>query len=392
MARVTELASYCNLRKVGTRGVWWWRKSATSAITRKQYFSKGSTKTADLRTAVIRALPQVEDFLARIANPHGPAVGVAGDYASLGELFAAYVAAPTVKANQATRARNLGDMRRLVRLARGDDFEVDRASSEIIAKPLAKDFQSKRLAAATAEHGANLAALEAAKRAINSTLKHAQSLFSREAMDDYGALRLPATVSEFAGALPVPAKRAAEPARLKDDFVQGLMAAMAETKATDAAVWVAFQLFIWGGLRNIECLHARRGWLEQIPAGYRLQLQPSGDFLPKGRNTSRVLPGPIVEELLAAGQLEDDHLVPALNVTDRHDAIYRRLNAWLRSQGVAEDAGKVAYRLRKYFFQKVHEQQGIMLALAAHGGGQMSTLTDHYTGTPRMAAPITLVK
>lgn len=397
MVRINELRAYCNLQVVGTRGVWWVRKSATSPVTRKEYFFKKSMRTADLRTAVIRALPQVEDFLSRVANPHGPTGATSGDYASLWQLFAAYRAAPTVKANEATRERNLADFKRLVRTARGDDFEVDKASTEIIAKPLAKDYQTARLAAAKKEHGDNLAALEATKRAINSTLKHAQSLFSREAMDDYGPLRLPGTVRDFADALPVPAKKAAEPDQLADEFVQGLMSAMTAHKAEDPAVWATFQLFVWGGLRNIESLHARRGWLEKIPAGYRLQLRPSGSFIPKGRNTSRVLPGPIVEELLALVKLEpgmtaeainDVHLVPAMTKTDRHDAIYRRLNAWLADQGVAVEAEKVAYRLRKYFFKKVEEQQGIMLALAAHGGGQMSTLTDHYTGTPKMAEPL----
>ena len=390
MDRLNELGRYCNLQKVGTKGVWWVRKSATSPVTRKEYFFKKSMRTADKRTAVIRALPVVEDFLTRIANPHGPLGATSGNYATLGQLFAAYLAAPTVKANAATRRRNIGDARRLMKLARGDDFEVDAASTEIVAKPLAKDFQSKRLAAAAQEHGKDLAALEASKRAINSTLKHAQSLFSREAMDDYGPLRLPATVREFATALPVPAKKAADPVQLADGFVQGVMAAMTAHKTDDPAVWATFQLMLWAGLRNIESLHARRGWLQKIDAGYRLQLQPAGDFIPKGRNTSRVLPAAIVEELLGVGRLEDDHIVPALSVTDRHDAIYRRLNDWLRNQGVTENAGKLAYRLRKYFFAKLAEQQGLMLALAAHGGGQMSTLTDHYTGTPRMAEPIKL--
>lgn len=391
MTRINELAAYCNLKRVGTRGILWWRKSATSPTTRKQYFAKRSTATADLRTAVIKALPLVEDFLARIANPHGPVYAGAGDYATLAELFKVYREAPTVKANKATRERNIGDMRRVVLLAHGDGFEADQASSEIIAKPLAKLYQSKRLAAAAAEHGKDLAAMEASKRAINSTLKHAQSLFSREAMDDYGQVKLPASVREFADALPVPAKRAAEPEQLRDEFVQAMMSAMALHKAVDLAVWATFQLFVWGGLRNIECRHARRGWLEKIPAGYRLQLRPCGDFLPKGRNTSRVLPGPVVEELLAGiGPGDDEYLIPALSATDRHDAIYRRLNDWLKDQGVMEDAGKIAYRLRKYFFKKVEEQQGLMLALAAHGGGQLSTLTDHYTGAPKMATPIKL--
>ncbi len=61
MARINELGRYCNLKKVGTSGVWWVRKSATSPVTRKEYFLKKSMHTADLRRAVIRALPLVED-------------------------------------------------------------------------------------------------------------------------------------------------------------------------------------------------------------------------------------------------------------------------------------------------------------------------------------------
>lgn len=396
MARINELARYCNLTVVGTRGVWWVRKSATSPVTRKEYFFKKSTRTADLRTAVIKALPMVEDFLARITNPNGPNVAAGGGAVNLAQLFAAYKAAPTVKANAATRKRNIGDFKRVVKIARGDDFDVDQASAEIVAKPLAKDFQTKSLTAAVKEHGDNLAALEATKRALNSTLKHAQSLFSREARDDYGQLLLPSTVEEFAKAMPVPARKAEEPEQLPDALVAGLMTAMNAHKASDSAVWATFQLFVWGGLRNIECLHARCGWLEELPAGYCLQLKPAGNFIPKGRSTSRIMPKLIVEEMLAGVTVDQGqdkkkmHLVPALNMTDRHDAIYRRLNAWLSDQGVKEEAGKVAYRLRKYFFKKVEEQQGLMLALAAHGGGQLSTLTDHYTGRPKMAEPIKL--
>ena len=393
MDRINELAAYCNLQKVGTKGIWWVRKSATSPVTRKEYFFKKSMRTADKRTAVIRALPQVEDFLGRIANPSGPLGATTGDCATLGQLFAAYLVAPTVKANEATRKRNIGDFRRMVAEARGDDFDVDQASTAIIAKPLAKDYQTKRLAAAKKEHGDNLAAIEASKRAMNSTLKHAQSLFSREAMDDYGQTRLPPTVREFADALPVPARKAEEPQPLPDALVSGMMAAMTAHRTEDPAVWATFQLFVWGGLRNIECLHVRCGWFEAVPTGYRLQLRPDGKFIPKGRSTSRVMPKVIVDQLLEAVTGEDRktlHVVPAMNATDRHDAIYRRLNAWLEKQGVIEEAGKLAYRLRKYFFKKVEEQQGLMLALAASGHANLNTLTDHYTGRQKMAEPIKL--
>src|SRR4051812_33850928 len=107
-ARLNELKAYCNLKVVGTKGVWWVRKSATSPVTRKEYFMKKSMKTSDLRTAIIRAYPQVEEFVARITNPRGPMASGSGQAPTLAELFAAYRSAPTVKANAITRKRNIG--------------------------------------------------------------------------------------------------------------------------------------------------------------------------------------------------------------------------------------------------------------------------------------------
>ena len=63
---------------------------------------------------------------------------------------------------------------------------------------------------------------------------------------------------------------------------------------------------------------------------------------------------------------------------------------WLKARGVGEDAGKVAYRLRKFFLNKVSEQQGIMLAQAAAGHSSMQTTQDHYTGRPQMQQPVRL--
>lgn len=395
ITRINELARWCNLQVVGTRGVWWVRKSATSPVTRKEYFFKRSTKTADLRTAVMRALPWVEEFTARIANPHGPSPMSSSTSATIAELEVAYLAAPTVEASEDTRKKNIKDLHRILRLVH-PDLEIATASTRLLSKSLAKDYQSARLKAAKRDAGEDREALESSKRGINAALRHAQSIFCKQAMDDYSKIVLPETVREFATALPIPARDAEEPVQLPDDFVRDLMQRMAAHKQADLTVWSIFQLFVWAGLRNIETIHVRIGWLEEIPAGYRIALKPAGDYIPKGRSASRVIPKPIALELLEAAAEEKGlerrawHLVPALNATDRHDAAYRRLNAWLREQGVTEDANKIAYRLRKYFFAKMAEQQGLMLALAAHGGGDLSTLTNHYTGAPKMNQPIKL--
>lgn len=394
--RLKELAEWCNLKVVGTRGVWWVRKSATSPVTRKEYFFKRSTKTTDLRTAVARALPWVEDFLARVGDPSGPQAAAEGGIVTLGALFKAYLAAPTVEAKAAVRKTNLGALRRMIQLVHGATFAIEEASALIISKQLVKDYQTKRLEAGRVVCGEDLAQLEAVKRGINSALKQAQSIFSKEALDDYGRLHLPPGVLEFARAMPVPARKQGKPVQLPDDAVERMRVAIGEQKEKDVTLWAAFQLMVWSGIRSCEAAHARVGWLEELEVGYRLQLVADGDFIPKGNDTSRVMPKLIVEELLAAVVVapgEDRalaHLVPAKNKTDRHEAIYRRLNDWLRLQGVSQKANKVAGRLRKYFFDKVKQQQGLMLALAASGHSSLSTLTTHYTEQPQMAQPIKL--
>lgn len=406
-------------------GIWYFRKFVKG----KQEFNGRKTpfslETRDLevakakRDAILKAAngAEVDRVLNRTSKPA----------ATLGEIFKAYRAAPTVHANPDTRERNIADLERMVQTVKGDAFDVENASCEILTKQLVKEWQQARQGIiATAFAGeltkeqiaaeapatrrmlerlkSDLAAVEAAKRSLNSLLTHVQSLFSAEARDDYGALYLPPNIEEFATALPVAARKAEEPVQLSDQFVSGLLAAIAGLLETDPGAWVAFQLMTWGGLRNKEVFHARAAWLEPVTAGippaitsYRLSMKPTKDFLPKGNSRAVLVPKDIAEAILAlqpakdpATGEQDDHLVPAAHQTDRQDAAYRRLNIWLKAQGVNEEAGKLAYRLRKYFLAKVAEQQGIMFAQAAGGHSSRRTTEEHYVGKPKMKAPINL--
>lgn len=322
--------------------------------------------------------------------------------ATMEQIFAAYRAAPAVRASLASRRRNIADLERMIRTVHGAEFKVDPASSSIITKRLVKDWQTKRLQEILARAAGDVAIEQAGRRSLNSTLKHVQSIFSKEARDDYDAIYLPPNIDEFSASLPVSARKQEEPEALPDSLVQNLLAAAAMLRDVDAGVWATFTLMTWGGLRNKECLYARENWLEEIAAGYRLQLRPADDFMPKGNSRAVILPRDIGLDLLASvasgpqpmasseGKPVARYLVPAKTVTDRNAAVYRRLNLWLRLQGVTIDAGKFAYRLRKYFLKKVQEQQGLMFAQAAAGHSSAATTMDHYTGRPKMAEPIRL--
>jgi integrase len=317
--------------------------------------------------------------------------------ASMGEIFAAYRKAPTVRAKKKTRKSNIAALTNMVLAVHGDGFDVEGMSSAELTKNLVKEWQAKRVAAAVTACAGDLSKLEAKKRALNSLLTQVQSVFSREARDDYGTFYLPPNIAEFTTALPVAARKQEEPEQLTDEFVSGLLAAADKLKPDDPGAWAAFQLMTWGGLRNTECCHARVSWLERVALGYRLKMKPTGDFLPKGNSRAVILPAEIVDAMLAQlppidtiSPQDDRYLVPAKHLTDRHEGVYRRLNAWLRGKGVTADAGKIAYRLRKYFLNKVAEQQGVMLAQSAAGHASMQTTEGHYIGKPKMAKPIKL--
>ena len=382
----------------GRGGIWYFHKRVNG---KKEFLGRKTPFSLDTRDLAVAKTKR--DALLRAGNGAEIDRVLGRDNraaAKLGVIFAAYRKAPTVRANEDTRERNIADCVRMVKALRGGSCVVEELGCDILTKAMVKEWQSLRLAAAVKDCAGDLAALEAAKRTINSLLTHVQSLFSAEAIDDYGHLYLPPNIAEFAAALPVAARKQEEPTQLTDDAVAGLLGQIAELKKDDQGAWAAFQLMTWGGLRNKECLHARKSWLEAIPrvGAYRLAMKPTEDFLPKGNSRATVIPAAIADEILAllpiapleGAEQPDDHLVTGKTFTDRNEAIYRRLNAWLKSHGVGADGGKIAYRLRKYFLAKVAEQQGVMLAQAAAGHASMRTTEDHYIGRPKMAEPIKL--
>lgn len=325
--------------------------------------------------------------------------------ATLGQICEAYRKAPTVRANERTRKANIKDLERMVRTMKGEDCDVESASSTLLTKQFVKDWQARCLAALVKDARGNQTIEQAGRRSLNSTLTHVRSLFSKEARDDYGRLHLPPNIEDFMSALPVAARKQEEPEQLTDEVVASLLDKMELLREEDAAAWVVFQLMAWGGLRNKECYHAREFWLEKHPSGvaYRLVMKQAADFTPKGNSRAVVIPSNVAEGILSLLEKPDEslllggdeesrnrYLVPGKNPTDRHEACYRRLNVWLKSHGVTEDAGKIAYRLRKYFLAQVAEQQGLALAQAAGGHSSLSTTINHYVGGPKMKAPIQL--
>lgn len=406
-SKLAELARFYGLRPVGARAIYWVRKSATHPLTQRQHYLKWSTQTADLRTALLRAVPRVEDFLSRVQTHLEAPVRSTSGRLPLAELRDAYLSAPTVRASAAVRRRNWADLCRILRAVHGDDLAEERGDVGMINRELAKEFQRRRLAEIDATAKGNRLLIESGKRALNSTLAHAQSIFSRAALEDYHAMRLPASVHEFKAALPVQARRQEPPQQIPDTVLAEIRAAVDSLHDTAPATWAAFQLMLWGGLRNIDAYHARRSWLVREEHGYRLLLVPTSDYTPKASSGDVVLPSDMVDRLLALpqpdqrivtladGRSPDPHLVPAAHPTARHKACYRSVNQLLKAHGITPEAGKIAYRLRKFFLAKVDAQQGRAIAEAAARHAPTSRLAGsvleaHYIGPAKMQKPIAL--
>lgn len=400
-AKLAELARFYGLRPSGPRGIYQARKSATHPLTRQEHYFKYSTGTADLRTALLRAVPRVEDFLARVQTHLEAPVRSSSTRLGLGALEQAYLSAPTVRASASVRARNWADLERILRIVH-PDLDLAHADVGVINRELAKEYQRRRLAQIEAEAGGNKLRIEAGRRACNSTLAHAQSVFSRAALEDYHEMRLPAGVHDFRAALPVAARRQEAPEQIPAATVRAILDDLEARRTSEPGTWAAAMLMLWGGLRNKDALHARRSWLTREEHGYRLRLAPTADYTPKGSSGDVLLPLDIGAALLALPAPEakvvplgapDPHLVPAATPTARHQACYRAVGALLKRHGVAAEAGKVAYRLRKYFLAAVAAQQGRAVAAAAarHApGAHGSVLEAHYIGPPRMVKPIAL--
>lgn len=369
-------------------GIWYFQKRVNG---KKEYNGRKTPFSLETRDLVVAKAKRDAIMKAASGQEIDRVLGKQNrGAATVGEIFTAYRVAPTVEANPTTRENNIKDFTRFIRVVRGVDCNVEAFSSADLTKQLVKSWQTKRLAAIALEHKNDLAAAEAAKRSLNSLLTHVQSLFSVEAMDDYGSFYLPPNVQEFAQALPVKARKQEAPVQLHDGFVESLLADVMTLRAQDPAAWTVFQLMTWGGLRNKECLHACRAWLEPVALGYRVTMKPTDSFMPKGGSRAVILPAATVDGILEQLPAGYDYLVPARNFSDRHAACYRRLNKWLKARGVTEDANKIAYRLRKYFLAKIDEQQGLMMAQVAGGHASAQTTQDHYVGKPTMKAPVKL--
>lgn len=387
-AKLNEYAKFYGLRTLGKQNIYWARKSATHPLTKKEHFFKWSTKTADLRTALLRAVPKVENFLESIQTHllspvRSPSESTQVNFAKVKEL---YLANGTGLAS--TRKRNVSGLERIIATAY-PELPADDLLCGVFTARMARMWQQEMVRRYQEKYlPKDVEGFERSKRSCNSSLAQAQSVFSRRMISRYedAGLVMPPSVREFAGVLGLDAAPPAPPKMLSDEVVAKILETLPALKIAQPGVWATVILMYHGGLRNSEAEKARWSWVTTVGDTVLLAVVTSGDFMPKGTERMVALDKAVVEDL--ATVRIDEFIVPAKNKTERKQSCARWVNDYLSSCGVEKLHGKVSYRLRSHAVSTVILRNGIDAAQEFAGHAQRSTTMRHYKGVAVPYAPI----
>lgn len=181
---------------------------------------------------------------------------------------------------------------------------------------------------------------------INSDVRQARAVFSRNAVDYYESqgLVMPESLAKFMkvrllkeemhGYVPI------DPAILAE-----MDAAIAELKITDYELWKVLIIVRRLGLRDDELLHAKGKWIVATNEGPAFAIRNSVEFKTKnGIEREILLPPDLAKELTGIGA-EKFIIRHDLLPTPRYNFIYRKANVWIRQY--LPDREKGLYELRK---------------------------------------------
>lgn len=390
-ARLTAWAEFLGLRAVGKRGTFWARKSARHPITKRDYTLKHSTRTSDLRTAILRAQPVVQKFLAGVQTTLTPMVSTRPvDHATVGEVLTSYLG--WEHGRELTRRRNAATLRRILREVHGQVAPVDGLSVEAVDGRLARVWLLAQEEAAAREFlPRDKEAFERRKRSRNQALANAQSVFSRRALQRYRDLGLsvPDGVRGFASELGLECRPPPPPEDFTAEELAALRARLPTLRESNPSAYAAVMLTLQAGLRNIENLNARWRWVGSLGDQTFIDLSTQGGFEPKGRD-GWVQIDPALLPLLPCRQYPpgpEEHLVPAESEHERRSVCYRAVNDFLRECGVRKLNGKLAYRARGHAITQIYIGHGPAAAKEFARHSTQRTTDRYYLGVKVPYAP-----
>lgn len=395
-SRLVAWADFLGLRQIGQRGTYWARKSARHPITKKDFILKHSTRTTDLRTAILRAQPVVQKFLANVQTTLTPMVSTSPkSHATVGQCVDLYRAWD--HGQELTRHRNKATLLRILREVHPGVKDVREMSVEVVDGKLARLWLLKQEELAAKEFlPANKDSFERRKRSANQSLANAQSIFSRRSLQrlrDLG-LTVPDSVRGFAAELGLEARPAPPPEDFSAEELAAIRQGLPELKEVNPPAYAALMLVLQAGLRNIETMQARWSWISSMGDQTFIDLSTQGSFEPKGRDGWVQIDAALLPLLPCRHYPPgpDEHLVPADSENKRREACYYAVNAFLTDCGVRKINGKIGYRARGHAITQIYIDHGAGAAKEFARHSTQRTTDRYYMGVKVPYTPRPIIK
>jgi integrase len=267
-------------------------------------------------------------------------------------------------------AENKAALQRILATVHGERFDVLGADTALLTPQLLTDYSAamvaKRKARALAEkwdEEKTKAQLARVQRTIGSTVQHARSLFSKDALASrpYRELELP-ELAEF-----MQARVGASTVVAYDPPPAAVLELIARDAATlkleDPAAWLALQLEVNGGLRRGSAAVAKWDWfVERGPGQVDLAVRVA-----KGGNSLVSFDWDLYQEMKALRQDLTEYIVPGAD-DEARQAVFDRLLTWLRGRGLeTEKYLKPNHSMRKWYGDEKYTQHGATEAQRALG-------------------------
>ena len=299
-----------------------------------------STGTKEIAAAKRIAAQIIESFWTDSGRGAEP-LKLRNDNATIGELIAKYQ--QNASQRPSTLRSNVRSLRMIVKTVHGGD--PDTRPTSLLTANLIREFEKRQLdrAQKRALVATRSTVIQRVRTSTASYVRQARSIVALRKMKFYDGMKLP----DFAGfrgeSVEGPQRSLPRPLEMK--ALQAMEAAAPMLAETDPGAYVAHLLFSRVGLRNIEIVNARIHWISDGSIG--IVNRPEEDFFAKGSEGWVPIAPDVLKEILRFQLLcTDGHLVPGVNRTERHDAVYRRHSKWV-SQWI-KDRTKTSYELRRY--------------------------------------------
>ncbi|NBW12079.1 MAG: hypothetical protein EBR82_29015 [Caulobacteraceae bacterium] len=280
-----------------------------------------------------------------------------------------------------------------------DEQAIAKLSSSVLTADLVDRFEAKYLARA----GKSPVQRERALRGAHTVLRNARAVFERRARKCFAGLTLPDLTgfleSQLNEAEPVQHKE------LPDAIVARMARAALELRESQPALYVVHVLSRHLGMRPVEIVHAKVGWVQRLATPETIHLQDgtrrevvgvmriekTDEFDPKASSGWVSLSPCVWEELRPwlEGRDAGEWLVPIADERARQAVVYRAHADFVRPWTEGH-VGK-GYELRRWGADKImalHDSLEMASRFLRHA--KTSIAERNYLTRRRITAPITL--